>query len=301
MSYPCDDGIRRALDAAGVALATFDGEGHALSANTAFVDLMGSDLSSVIGCHLVGLCNSNDSATVTSTLVRMLGGVSESESLVVSPKALSQNAQVRLSLTVSPHRRDDDRIIFCVASYQGVDPATRPQAPLGGTARAQDHLYAFETSGLEDLVRNAATTSARTGHPFAVLRCGFGISTGSGPVDTEALDDEMLRIAISRIGQRLRSTDSVVFDDEGRIHVIAEALGDSQDAAGVAYRLLSTMVEPFSVGGKRRFVHMTVGIAVADDRTDPGAAISASSEALHRALNVGVGSFKLIELRGEAP
>ena len=111
MGYPCDDGIRRALDAAGVALATFDGEGHALSANTAFADLMGSDLSSVIGRHLVGLCDSADSATLTSTLVRMLGGVSESESVMAIPRTGSPAGKVRLTLTVSPHRRGDDRVL----------------------------------------------------------------------------------------------------------------------------------------------------------------------------------------------
>lgn len=286
-----DDGIRRALDVAGVALVTIDSEGHALSANTAFAELFGTEVAAVIGRHLVGLCHSTHSAALTAALVRILGAVSESELLTVEPAGSTTGDMVRLSLTSSAARRSGERVIFGIASAVGSD-GTR-LVPTGPPPREQT---ATRATTLTQQLERAAATAARTGQPYALLRCDFGVGGDNGTDTVEMANTELLRIAVARISQRLRSDDSVVVDNGHMIHVIAEALGDVQDAAGVAYRMLSTMVEPFALEGARRFAHLTIGIALGDGSTSPTLVIDAAEEALREARGHGRGSFRIADL-----
>ena len=94
----------------------------------------------------------------------------------------------------------------------------------------------------------------------------------------------------------LRDTDVVcrVGDD---LYVVAEHLGDEQDAAGVAYRLMSTLVAPVDDHGTALKVSLTVGISVADGAASPRAMVEAAGDALDDARADGMGSFRIVDLR----
>jgi len=96
--------------------------------------------------------------------------------------------------------------------------------------------------------------------------------------------------------EELRDTDVVcrVGDD---LYVVAEHLGDEQDAAGVAYRLMSTLVAPVDDGGTDLKVSLTVGISVADGAASPRAMLEAAGDALDDARADGMGSFRIVDLR----
>jgi hypothetical protein len=79
--------------------------------------------------------------------------------------------------------------------------------------------------------------------------------------------------------------------------VVAEDLGDEQDAAGVAYRLLSAAVEPLAVGGSRLGFHLTVGVALADPGAPTRSIEDAASAALEAARATRLGSFRMVDLR----
>jgi GGDEF domain-containing protein len=100
----------------------------------------------------------------------------------------------------------------------------------------------------------------------------------------------------ARLAARLRPGDALRASSPGRFTVIAEDLHDEQDAAGVAYRLLSATVEPVRVGDRETGLSMTIGVVVADG--------DASEEAMFRAgASVsadGPGGFRLVDLRVRA-
>lgn len=296
MSSTGDDGLRRALEAAGIPLAIFDGEGHAISANPTFAALFGTRAESIVGRHLVGLCRTEEVPAATSALVRIVGGVSEAEVFEITPPDESPGHSVRLTLTVSPARRREERVIFCIGSSDQSDPAPEPSPPASARAFPITHL-----ATLTESIERAIEESASSGYPFALLRCAFGSRSIRDSHERGRTDEEWIRIAVARINQRLRTTDSVVIDDSGSIHVVAEALGDAQDAAGVAYRLLSTMVEPVAVQGEKHFVHLTIGIAIGDGSSRMPDVIEAAVGALGNALDVGLGGFSIIDLRNDTP
>jgi GGDEF domain-containing protein len=100
---------------------------------------------------------------------------------------------------------------------------------------------------------------------------------------------------LARLRQCLRAADSVTRIESDVLVVLAEDLHDEQDAAGVAYRLLSTIVEPVPVDHVQLRVEMTVGIAMGDPNTPPNTLLAAATEA---ASNSERGGFHILDLRG---
>jgi len=99
-----------------------------------------------------------------------------------------------------------------------------------------------------------------------------------------------------RLVGELRGTDQVarVGDD---FFVIAEHLGDEQDAAGVAYRLMSSLMDTIGQDDDQLRITLTVGIAVADGVASPRVMLTAAGDALDDARADGFGGFRIVDLR----
>src|SRR5690606_40063080 len=69
-----DPGLRRVFEAADLAVATVDTEGHVVSATSAFAAHFGRTIEDLVGVHLVGLCPESQRAEMTATLVRLVEG-----------------------------------------------------------------------------------------------------------------------------------------------------------------------------------------------------------------------------------
>ncbi|MGI9578665.1 MAG: diguanylate cyclase domain-containing protein, partial [Microthrixaceae bacterium] len=104
-----------------------------------------------------------------------------------------------------------------------------------------------------------------------------------------------VQACIDRIRQSLRPSDTVARLDHSTLAVVAEDLHDEQDAAGVAYRLLSTVVEPVPGEAGEVGLRMVIGLVMADGSTPPNALISATAEAAADARSPG--GFVLMDLR----
>ena len=106
-----------------------------------------------------------------------------------------------------------------------------------------------------------------------------------------------------RLTQRLRGSDTVTRSGTGTFSILAEDLGDAQDAAGVAYRLLAAVVEPILVpeGGAEAAVDLTVGIVVGDGDSSPSHMLADAAEAALQAQRDGGGGFRLTDSRIVAP
>lgn len=291
MSAP-DRGLRRALEAAGVPLAILDHEGVIDSTNVQFAALFSSTPDSLIGRHLVGLCDSTIVASVTSALVRIIGGVSKVEMVTIRPDQERGGWPVTLTITASHDDERSDPAIFCIASSTGT-PSIESTQP---TRDGHELTDATATSDEEiaERIEAAIERSGACGKPFALLVAAFADRHGS------ALDDDTERIVVTRILQRLRSSDSVIHHRAGRVLFLAEQLGTEQDAVGVAYRMLSTTIDPVRTSSARHEVLMTIGIAVGDRRSSPPEILAAGEAALRDAMDDGLGGFRTVDIRAAA-
>lgn len=285
MSTP-DQGLRRALEVAGVPLAVLDHEGLIESVNAQFAALFSATAESLIGHHLITLCDTAMSGPVTSALVRIIGGVSNVEMVTIHP---DDARSVTFTLTPSHHDDGTDPAIFCVASPTGGRPSHG-----GPTASEQPDADDSDETGDDDVLARIAssiTRSERQGKPFALLIADLHDDSG------DPVDDDTNRIVVSRILQRLRASDSVIHHQPGTVFFLAEQLGTIQDAVGVAYRVLSTTIDPIRTSTDSNDVSMTIGIAVGDGDSSPDQILAAGRDALTDAMSDGSGGFRTVDTR----
>lgn len=291
MSSP-DQGLRRALEAAGVPLAILDHEGVIESVNIQFAALFSSTPDSLIGRHLVALCDPTAAGATTSALVRIIGGVSKVEMVTIHPDTERCSWPVSITITASHDDDRTDQAIFCIASPTGASSVESTQQVRDTDDYAQG--TATSDSEISDRIESSIERSAACGKPFALLVAAFADRDGAG------LDDTIERIVVARIIQRLRSSDSVIHHGAGRVLFLAEQLGTEQDAVGVAYRMLSTTIDPVRTSSSQHDVLMTIGIAVGDKRSTPPELITAGEGALAAAMVDGLGGFRTVDTRSES-
>jgi len=283
------DDARRLLDAAGVATAVVDREGVLHSTSTEFAAAFKSRPDEIVGLHLMDLADEADRASVLAGLARLTNGTQHRAELPLS-HLHSGSAEVGGTLAIGTVGTSHDPALPLLAVLTLDDPAPAVTATVLHRPGTDPLTGLGDDLRRDDALAGAIARSRRTGHALAVLRCR--------PRDPQ----QPLRgdLPLAEIGRRmvdeLRDTDVVcrVGDD---LFVVAEHLGDEQDAAGVAYRLMSTLVTPVDDGGTELKVSLTVGISVADGAASPKAMIEAAGDALDDARADGMGSFRIVDLR----
>ena len=300
---------RRVLDAAAVPVATLDGEGHVVSVNPAFARLCGRGPGELAGLHLLALCPGRDQAEVLSTLVRLVGGVSDIEREEL--RVVGADGRVRvLSVTLGSLQDDDGRVDRVLAVAQDLTPdrqadRRRRRSSLEATREAmEDRETGLPNERALSLLLASAVRRSATGRaPFSLLRCDVTnldeIERDHGSPTARAV----LALLSERLGQRLRGSDTVTRSGTGTFSVLAEDLGDAQDAAGVAYRLLAAVVESIRVPGTviDVGVALSVGVVVGDGASSPAAMLADAAEASREARRDGGGGFRLVDVRTAAP
>lgn len=295
--------LLRVLDAAGVATATLDSEGRLRSASPSFARAWNRSTDELCGAHLVGLCPEHEQPEVLAALVRLLEGVSDVErhDLRLDP-AGDEPRVVRITFgPVHGHDGTVDEVIAVmhdVTASHRAERRRRRRAVERTRAATEDPVTGFlNDRALHSLLGSAVRRSARTGYPFSLLRVDVdglaGLLDRLGP----AAAQELTEIYTSRLVQRLRPSDEVCRTADNSFAVVAEDLGDVQDAAGVAYRLLSTVVEPITVDGDQLRLPMTIGIVVADGTAAVETLLQCADDALDEARRDGVGGFRIIDVR----
>lgn len=297
------DSMRRILDAASVPCATLDGEGQIIGLNPAFARLCGRAHSEILGLHLLALCPGRDQAEVLSKLVRVVGAVSDIEHEEL--RVTGADSRVRtLALTLGGLISRDGRVdrVVAIAHDLTEERRARRRRRRESVQRAQEVL-ADEQTGLPNqralpvLVGSAVRRSATHDAPFAVLRCRITDITAVEAVHGPEVTRSAMGAVAERLAQRLRTADTVTRTTPTVFTVIAEDLGDTQDAAGVAYRLLASVVEDVQVGNDSIRVDMVIGIAVGDGRTAPDQLLADAETAAAEATADGAGGFRIIDSR----
>lgn len=298
-----DIALLRVLDAAGVATATLDAEGRVLSASPSFARAWGRSTDELCGAHLVSLCPEHEQPEVLAALVRMLEGVVEFERHDLRLDPAGDEPRV-VRITFGPVLDDEGTVVEVIAVLHDVT------APHRAERRRRRRLVEMTREATHDpvtglpnrrafeaMLGSALRRSARTGYPFSLMRVEVegleALLAGLDHSDAAALVD----VYSSRLAQRLRPSDDVCRTEGDSFMVLAEDLGDVQDSAGVAYRLLSTVVEPIAVGDREICLPMTIGIVVADGTSSADALAHSADSALAEARQDGVGGFRIIDVR----
>ncbi|MFN7148931.1 MAG: diguanylate cyclase domain-containing protein [Microthrixaceae bacterium] len=298
-----DSPLLRVLDAAGVATATLDAEGRVISASPSFGRAWGRATDELCGVHLVSLCPEHEQPEVLAALVRMLEGVAEIErhDLRLDPAGDSPRIMRMTFGSVVDEGGTVQQVIAVLndvtAPLRAERRRRRQVVEITRTATQDPATGLPNRRGLDNLLASALRRSARTGYPFSVMRVDVdGLEqtmAGLSPADAATL----VEIHGARLTQRLRPSDDVCRTEGDSFIVIAEDLDDVQDAAGVAYRLLSTVVEPIQLAEVELTLPMTIGIVVTDATVSAERLLELADETLAEARADGVGGFRIVDVR----
>jgi len=302
-----DPGIRRVMEAAGIAVAALDPEGHVLAATSAFAARWRRPIDELVGMHLVGFWPEGCRMELTATLVRLVEGATEIEQIGLpggSAEGRADSARVTIGRLADRWGRTSG--MLCTIDEHTPTSAGADEQPERPERR--QHLAAVELvpptplvpverdAGPEPLLAAALRRSGRVGLPLALLRCEVsGMDEAVAQLGPDA--PRHLESCWDHLFERLRATDTVMRTADDTFLVIAQDLGDEQDAAGVAYRLLAAAVEPFEVAGTAVQLSMTIGVVVADAGSSPARMIEVAGTALAEARADGTGGFRLVDLR----
>lgn len=296
-----DPALRRVLECAGIAVATLDTEGRVVTATTAFAERLGAEVDPC-GAHLVSLYPDPEQPEVMATLVRVLERPEDAAHHDMDRSGTAGAG--RLRTTVCAVEDGGGRVVelavALVDASEGQRTERRRRRRVVELTRAatRDPATGLPNSlGFDSLLGTALRRSARVGHPFAVLHLELeGLSARLEELDVAAADALVADYA-ARLAERLRPSDEVTRGPGDSFMVIAEDLGDAQDAAGVAYRLLSTVVEPLEVAGHPVELALTIGVVVADGTAHPDTLAATARRALDEAREGGSGGFRIIDVR----
>lgn len=276
--------LRGILDAAGVAVASLDAEGRVAASNHAFAEVWQRRADDLVGRHLIGVCSDADRAELLAALVRTVEGASEIEqcALTVTGRTGVGRPQ-RLTLgRIADSTGRTTEVVAVVTDDPGAHAGTVVDDPADGQAPQA-------LGALAQPVDWAIRLSARSGRPFALLRVDPG-------AEVRAHQDVLVAFA-DRLGPQLRPSDRTEAIAPLGVFVLASDLGDLQDAAGIAYRVLSSAVEPLHEAGHEGQIVPTIGVVVADGGCAASRLLPASAAALAEAHADGIGAFRIVDLR----
>lgn len=282
------------LDRAEVPVAVLDDAGVLLSANAAFALLCGRPAGELEHRNLTEFVLDDDRHRVPAMFEQ--APVTSDDG--VQARVVGADGRVRpLRLHTGPLTTAgaDRRQFICIAhdlsDQRRHDRRARDRRLEAARAETVDPATGLPNrKGLEMVLDSAARRSTRNHTPFALLQCE--ITRGAAP--GTPLDGGLLHACLDRVRQRLRPADTVTLLD-GAVAVVAEDLHDEQDGAGVAYRLLSTVVEPIPTADGPVAATMAIGVAMADATTAADALVTAAQEAAAHARDGG--GFRLTDLR----
>lgn len=298
-----DPSLRRVLDAAGIATATLDSEGRVCTASPAFARVWGRSADELCGVNLVGMCPDHEQPEVLTAIARVLEGMNEFERHDLRLDPAGDEPRV-IRITMGPATGPTGSIDGIVAVMHDVTSVHRAERRRRGrVVELTREVTLDQLTGLPNarsfdlLLASVLRRSARTGYSFALMRVEV---PGLGHLLDELDLDEAQRLVdahSARLAQRLRPSDQVCRLDGDTFMVLAEDLGDVQDAAGVAYRLLSTVVEPIEIAARSFRLPMTIGVVVADGAAAGSDLVAMAGAALADARSDGEGSFRIIDMR----
>jgi len=105
--------------------------------------------------------------------------------------------------------------------------------------------------------------------------------------------DELLQRASARIGETIRAADTVAHLGGDEFAIVVEGSDDTSAAESVAQKAVSSLAEPYRVGGRDLHVSASIGVAIFPvDGDDADALLRDSALAMYAAKDTGRNTFE---------
>ena len=144
-----------------------------------------------------------------------------------------------------------------------------------------------------DRLDQTVAQARRSGQPAAVLFLDLDLFKLVNDTLGHAIGDELLKQVASRLGECIRSGDTVGRLGGDEFSVILSNLGKPEDASLVAQKIIDALSKPYSLGGHERFVTASIGITLYPaDAADSEMLIMNADTAMYRAKELGRNNYQ---------
>ena len=141
---------------------------------------------------------------------------------------------------------------------------------------------------LLDRLETALARCRRTGTAMACLYLDIDRFKEVNDTLGHAGGDCVLMEFSRRLRQCVRESDTVARLSGDEFAIVLEDVGQSEEAQGVAAKIIAFMAMPFNIEGERRVVTTSIGVALANPlEDDPRSLLQAADAALYRAKRAG--------------
>jgi diguanylate cyclase (GGDEF)-like protein/PAS domain S-box-containing protein len=240
------------------AIITLSLDGEFLTWNRGAEELFGYPAAEVVGAgiSLLQLADNDDFACVVAAL-----RAGETVRGLEVERRRRDGTNVFVSLTISPLCGRDGQVIAASAIARDVTERRRMEAEM---AHQSLHDMLTELPNrvlLADRLDQALARAQRTQGPVSVLFCDLDHFKGINDTHGHAVGDAVLVEAAHRLTQVVRPSDTVARFGGDEFVIIAEG-ADEAIAQQVSERIARRFLEPFSIGGHRHHVSVSIGVAI---------------------------------------
>jgi diguanylate cyclase (GGDEF)-like protein/PAS domain S-box-containing protein len=146
-----------------------------------------------------------------------------------------------------------------------------------------------------DRVQQGLARASRDGTGLAVVFLDLDDFKTINDSLGHAAGDEVLREVAARLVDTVRPSDTAARFGGDEFAVLLEGVLGAQHAADVAERILDAFDTPVVLDGKQLFVRPSIGIALADEESDPGELIRNADAAMYISKRDGKRGYRVFE------
>jgi diguanylate cyclase (GGDEF)-like protein/PAS domain S-box-containing protein len=284
------------LDAMPMSIAYADEQLRYRFVNRAFEQWVDRPRAQVIGQHAADVIGKSLFESIRPSLQRVMTGERvQYETERIGPDGKRHHLDVQYL----PHFDQEGRVVGHFVVLHDITARKQGETMLRFLA-THDQLTGLPGRALlTDHLQGALARAHRAGTQVAVLFADVDRFKYVNDTLGHDVGDRLLQVIAQRFRATLRAADTVGRLGGDEFVVLAEGLGETQEAAGLAEKLLAALAEPVHIGGHELYVSASVGIALGPaDGTDPGTLLKNADIAMYRAKNLGKNTFQFYS--GEA-
>ena len=146
---------------------------------------------------------------------------------------------------------------------------------------------------LADRIAAALAQAPRDGHRVALLFLDLDRFKTINDSLGHGAGNELLRAVATRLGQNVRSSDTIARLGGDEFAVLLPAVTDVNAPAAVAEKVIEAFAAPFEVSGRQLFVSASIGVSVfPDDACDAEQLLQNADAAMYRSKEGGRNTFE---------
>ncbi len=266
-----------------------------IDVNDAFVEMVGRSRDELVGRDSTWFTHPDDLATTSDARRRLVHG--EVEQIKYTKRFIHRSGRTVITeILKTPVRDDDGRILYFIASDRDITEERQLAEQLLHRA-LHDPLTGLANRALfEDRLGQARERLVRNGGYGAVLLIDLDDFKGVNDTYGHHVGDRLLVGVARRFELVSRSIDTLGRVGGDEFLYLAEGLSGPDEAIAIAERLLSVLVEPFSLDGLVIEQHATIGVALySDDSLDGAECIKRADAAMYEAKRNHRGHYEIFE------